>query len=252
MVFISMNSDDLLNRTAQYQFQYVPARYHARHIRGGDGGHERRSLDLLDLPISLRYNDDGTITPHRMARRIYAAGPGDDDMDRRTAQMPVEFTNTLQPFRITAECSDDDSETESPRTARRPPNRIGSLPFESDSSEGGSAFELDHYDFDGTQVRNWRRSRNNPELEAAAEASQHAAQEAVRAVGGELMTPHAKFFIEKEKSKCTLRFDPPVSGRFILLKMWSPHLDPQSNIDIQAVIARGFAGPRYFPSVELR
>jgi hypothetical protein len=34
--------------------------------------------------------------------------------------------------------------------------------------------------------------------------------------------------------------------------MWSSHHDPTSNIDIQSVLARGFAGPRYFPSVELR
>ena len=42
-----------------------------------------------------------------------------------------------------------------------------------------------------------------------------------------------------------------MSGRFILLKMWSSQHDSSGNIDIQSVIARGFAGPRYFPSVEL-
>jgi len=66
------------------------------------------------------------------------------------------------------------------------------------------------------------------------------------------MAPHARFFIERDKSKCTVRFDPPVSGRFILLKMWSPHHSPSGNIDIQSVVARGFAGPRFFPAVSLR
>lgn len=89
-------------------------------------------------------------------------------------------------------------------------------------------------------------------LAEAAEASQLATQEAVRAVGGGLMAPHARFFIEKDKDRCIIRFDPPVSGRFILLKMWNPHHDPSRNIDIQGVIAKGFAGPRYFPSVDLR
>jgi len=89
-------------------------------------------------------------------------------------------------------------------------------------------------------------------LDEAREANQIATQDAVRAVGGELMTPLAHFYIEKNKNKCTVRFDPPVSGRFILLKMWSSQHDPHKNIDIRGVIAKGFAGPRFCPAVELR
>jgi hypothetical protein len=239
MVFISMNCDEFLNRTAQYQIQYVPARYHSRYLRGG---FERGELDPI---ITVRHNEDGTTvtTASRRHRRPYGITGDDGEEGRRLAEMPSEFTNTIPPFRITTECSDDEeSDNDSPRTTRRPPNRIGSLPFESDGSEDGNPFE---YGFDDFET--YRRVRRD--AEAAAEVSQ---QDSVRATGGELMTPHAKFFIEKDKSKCTLRFDPPVSGRFILLKMWSPHLDPSSNIDIQAVIARGFAGPRYFPSVQVR
>jgi hypothetical protein len=66
------------------------------------------------------------------------------------------------------------------------------------------------------------------------------------------MVPHVRFHIKKGRNKCTIRFDPPVSGRFILLKMWNPHHDPSSNIDIQSVLASGFAGPRFFPSVQMR
>ena len=40
------------------------------------------------------------------------------------------------------------------------------------------------------------------------------------------------------------------SGRFILIKLWSPFSG--GNIDIQSVVAHGFAGPRFFPSIELR
>lgn len=89
-------------------------------------------------------------------------------------------------------------------------------------------------------------------LTEAWDAHANATQEAIRAVGGgALLAPHARFHIEKKKSKCTIRFDPPVSGRFLLLKVWSSQHDPGSNIDIQSVIARGFSGPRYFPSVEM-
>ncbi|CAI6088176.1 unnamed protein product [Clonostachys chloroleuca] len=84
----------------------------------------------------------------------------------------------------------------------------------------------------------------------ALEAHNNATQEAVRAVGGELLAPHARFYIDKRSSTCSLTFDPPVSGRFILLKMWNSHHDPSSNIDIQTVMARGYAGGRYFPTVD--
>jgi hypothetical protein len=84
----------------------------------------------------------------------------------------------------------------------------------------------------------------------------------------EMLAPHARFSIKKDKSKCSIKFDPPVwvlfslcarhtrliyaprSGRFILLKLWSQSRD--QNINIQNIVAHGFAGPRYFPAVEMR
>ncbi|KAI9762343.1 MAG: hypothetical protein M4579_000493 [Chaenotheca gracillima] len=65
-----------------------------------------------------------------------------------------------------------------------------------------------------------------------------------------VIAPHARFFIKRNKSKCSIVFDPPVSGRYILLKLWSPAQD--QNIDIQSIIAYGYGGPRYFPATELR
>lgn len=58
----------------------------------------------------------------------------------------------------------------------------------------------------------------------------------------------ARFQIQRGKYKVAIKFDPPVSGRFILLKLWAN----RSNVDVQSVIAKGFAGPRFFPSIELR
>jgi hypothetical protein len=40
------------------------------------------------------------------------------------------------------------------------------------------------------------------------------------------------------------------SGRFILLKLWSPV--PDENIDVQTITAYGFCGTRLFPDVEFR
>lgn len=271
MVFIAMGQDDILARTAQYQIQYLPSRSHRRGT------------------VIFRHEEDGTGVTRIQSRplRAYSYGADDDDdddEDSRTAQIPPEFTAFSPPFNVITECSEDESDEDHIAHARsshrRTPNRIGALPFESDSDDESVqiSFTNQHRHWtaeegttrDTVVARRPYRSYSNRApasgsrtgagnrgagtgmtLEEAQEASQIATQEAVRAVGGELMAPLAHFFIEKDKNKCTIRFDPPVTGRFILLKMWSPHQDPQKNIDIQAVVAKGFAGPRFCPAVEL-
>ncbi|KAI0480304.1 hypothetical protein GGR56DRAFT_625557 [Xylariaceae sp. FL0804] len=243
MVFVSMTSDRLLARTAQYQIQYAASRSSRRT--------DRDSQPLAPI-VSIRHNEDGSSMTRSQvrARRLYNLGLEDEDNDFRVAQIPSEFSFSPPPFHVTTECSDDEADNAYPPGDWRALNRIGSLPFESDSSDDPGP---DDFSFSGTDYRlRRRRNRSSNALAEAAEAAQVATQEAVRAVGGELMVPHARFFIERHKSKCTIKFDPPVSGRFILLKMWSPQRDPHANIDIQAVIAKGFAGPRFFPSVEVR
>lgn len=45
------------------------------------------------------------------------------------------------------------------------------------------------------------------------------------------------------------------SGRFLLFKFFTPLLKAQpaeDNIDIQYVAAHGFAGPRFFPSIDMQ
>lgn len=244
-MFVSMNQDETLKRTAQYEIQYAPSR----------SGRPSATRALAPI-ISIRHHEDGTTVTrtHTRQRRLYSLGHDDEENVQRTAQIPTEFSSHLPPFDITTECSyeeTDDEDTPRNPVNRRAPNRIGSLPFESDSSDDGNPFASDEYGFEDYSFANRRRDAADMSAEVA-EANQTATQEAVRAVGGELMAPHAKFFIEKDKSKCTIRFDPPVSGRFLLLKMWSSSRASGSNIDIQAVLTKGFAGPRYFPAVELR
>ncbi|CZR54637.1 uncharacterized protein PAC_04521 [Phialocephala subalpina] len=251
MVFISMSSDDLLARTAQYQIQYSPPR-------------PRRSTSRPnDLPpiMSVRHNDDGTMTTAQArARRLYNIGLEDEDCDYRTAQIPPEFAENAPAFQVTTECSDSEGEETRTHPSRSRLHRVMGLRFEESedsdeepTAEQTSAWHEDYILNMGRSPRLRRReTASNITLAEAEEASQIATQEAVRAVGGELMAPHAKFFIERDKSKCTVRFDPPVTGRFILLKMWSPHHSASSNIDIQSVVAKGFAGPRFFPAIEMR
>lgn len=254
-----MSSDDLLTRTAQYQIKYSPSK--------GSRGRPASERNVPQPPtLSVRHNGDGTITTDTEHLRRYAY---DGDDDYRPAQIPSDFTDPsgTPPFQVTTTCSDDDSDAErrAPRTrhmGRRPghiSNRIGALRFEasdsdSDDSDDDRPWHESYLLGDVRPVASRRHSQPatiSIALAGAMEAAQEATQEAVKAVGGNLMTPHAKFFIERDKSKCTVRFEPPVSGRFILLKMWSPTHTPGGNIDIQSVVVKGFAGPRLFPSRQM-
>ncbi|CAG8981224.1 hypothetical protein HYALB_00003822 [Hymenoscyphus albidus] len=254
LVFVSMTSDDLLTRTANYQIQYSPPRNRRSALD--------RSQDELPPIISIRHNvGDGTMsTAQARARRLYDIGLQDEDCDSRTAQIPTDFTSTAPGFSNTTECSDseDDSNNIGLRPRHRRPAQY--TPFDDGDSDWGEDLPRppetpwhEYYLGASTMARSLRRreTASNITLDGNSEASQ-ATQESVEAEGGELMIPHANFFIESNKSKCTVKFDPPVSGRFILLKMWSPHPSPSENIDIQSIVCKGFAGPRYFPALGLR
>ncbi|KAH8782832.1 hypothetical protein F5883DRAFT_599246 [Diaporthe sp. PMI_573] len=245
MVFVSMSCDEVLNRTAQYQVQYVPR-------------DDTNTPAERITTTSIRHNYDGTASISRSHhRRINLNARLEEALEHKAAVFPVEPLPF--PVTIATDCSDTE-ESPGPRLLRRqgpPPNRIGPLPFESDDSEDGeNGFaswndDLGLNDDDLTPPpppAPVNRDAQDMTLAEAAEASQLATQEAVRAVGGELLAPHAKFYIEKDKNRCTIKFDPPISGRYILLKMYHP----TSNIDVQGVFAKGFAGPRYFPSTDLR
>ncbi|KAG9649019.1 hypothetical protein KCU64_g9591, partial [Aureobasidium melanogenum] len=60
----------------------------------------------------------------------------------------------------------------------------------------------------------------------------------------------ARFRIKDNRHRVAIKFDPPVSGTHILLKLQTPYVN--KNIDIQTVIATGFAGPRYFPVIQFK
>lgn len=245
MVFVAMHSDDVLQRTAQYQIQYAAMPRSGNSRLEDDNEPPRRRF-------ALRRYDAGA--PHR-SPRVYR---GDDD-DYRIAQMPPDFSTNQPNVGVSTECSDeDDGEGDSSRRARRAPDRIGSLPFEDvysdeddeDDELNGHNQGVDNFDWSGRPLRD---SGPDPTFDSwDLWESPHHSQSSSRSSGGELLAPHARFFIEKKKSTCTIRFDPPVSGRFILLKMWNSHHDPTCNIDIQSVITKGYAGPRFFPSVEMR
>jgi hypothetical protein len=287
MVFVSMENDEPLIRTAQYQIQYAAPRHRIR-LASRDPNNSHI--------ISIRHNLDGTTTGHENRSPI-ASGveAGSDELECRLAQLPADFTNqNPSPFNVTIECDDSDTDSNHPPRRRRAVDRLsgrlsGMLSGHYDpASDSDASSDHDHRLAEEEYLlgvaRLWpsapaqppaphprliRRPPRQPptvsgDLAEAVLAAQEATQEAVKAVGGVpstagaagpsggLMAPLAWFFIEREKSKCVIRFDPPVSGRFILLKMWSPHFSEAANIDIQSVVAKGFAGPRFFPASHLR
>ncbi|KFY84546.1 hypothetical protein V500_09213 [Pseudogymnoascus sp. VKM F-4518 (FW-2643)] len=285
MVFISMDSDELLTRTTKYQIQYLPT------------PHRRNGNPVANAPvISIRHNDDGSTTATRQSPTVYSDGT---PYSRPAAQIPTDFTDPActPPFRVTTSCSSDTesdagSTTSSHRYQRANRTRArerrreerermrhalmdyGETSSDDSEEEPPAPIELDWTDEVGDwgaapQPQSRSRSgsrgaarRSQPSvvslgLENAIEAADEATEEAVKAVDGRgsgqgLMAPHAKFFIERDKSRCRLVFEPEVSGRYILLKMWSPEVGPDGNIDIQNVVVKGWCGGRWFPKVTLR
>lgn len=275
LVFVCMDQDDMLSRTAQHQIKYPPRVCSRTHYHSALPGSRPPPI------VSIRHYNDGTTSTR--SRNVYW-----DDHGHRDPFMPPEFYFHPPPdLNVIAECSGDDEEPIPFPTINRTilptyrgngsaPNRIGTLPFEDENDSRSDDDDPSLRSLGSEEgfhrLRRVRPNRgtstplagdaavatgsNSISLNETWDAHAQATEEAVRAVDAagisDLLPPLARFYIEKKKNKCTLRFDPPVTGRFILLKMWSSRYDPGSNIDIQTVVARGYHGPRYFPNVEVR
>jgi len=95
------------------------------------------------------------------------------------------------------------------------------------------------------------QSRLSPPIDTlASKTASNIAEASSSTTKSDIVAPHARFFISRSKSSTAIKFDPPVSGRYILVKLWAQC--PNANIDIQAILAHGYGGPRFFPSVEMR
>ncbi|KAJ5570674.1 hypothetical protein N7535_004334 [Penicillium sp. DV-2018c] len=191
-----------------------------------------------------------------------------DELLTRTAESQIRYSHRRRPpaavaqFRITTEYgenNEDSDDDEDWRTAllennqaaqtEDPPSDTEDTPTDEEDPSDRlyrrfeyEAQRLEALSYASTDIGDagpvWLRGRS---LVPPAESSQSTT---------EVLKPHARFFIEREKSMVTIKFDPPPSGRFILLKLWSPR--PDGNIDIESIIAHGYAGPRFFPSIAIR
>ncbi|CAI6333411.1 unnamed protein product [Periconia digitata] len=100
--------------------------------------------------------------------------------------------------------------------------------------------------------RRWRNNRQANPIRATRLRTPSRIEPDDDDAGGSMASiqPHARFFIAKNKNKITIKFNPALSGKFILLKLWSPTSD--GNIDIESVQLYGYSGPRFFPAVQAR
>jgi len=64
-----------------------------------------------------------------------------------------------------------------------------------------------------------------------------------------IQKPNADFYLKTGKNTAAIHFRPPLSGRFLLLKLFATN--EGGNIDVQYIGARGYSGKRFFPSITM-
>lgn len=277
-----MDNDDLLTRTARYQILYRPPcpPVNPRSLRVTTGSRQP------EWSISIRHHVDGTITTRARTSIVEnASNPRNitpSPRDFPSPFLPTEFTHSMPDLTIITESSGHQdtspyymtmsSINSAAAAARRSaavdrPPHIGSLPFEESTvgglpwsdSEGNlsddSDAEADQQHATGANalplpfLSSSTRIGPPPQRPLPTPTSPSAAPTPTSP--SMLLVPHARFFIRQYKSQCKIQFHPPISGRYVLLKMWSSRHEEGSNVDIQSVLAKGFVGPRYFPSTDM-
>ncbi|KAL3437556.1 hypothetical protein BDV09DRAFT_183414 [Aspergillus tetrazonus] len=276
MVFISMSADELLARTAQYQIQYASS--WSRHGRRRSGMQPSEEY-LNSYRTPLQTLERATLAGFD--------SPSDSDTDASEFLGASSSLNADQSpqFRVITEYDErsdgtqldrlEDSFLESQTSEPGGPDELRALhpmyPIEEDflrsdtedsSSGEDESFETRSYNSRRRelqrQVRAMRRQyamehddsprgHNTMQSTLLIPPSVPRSGPTARPSSGGLMRPLAQFFIKRPKSSVSLKFDPPPSGRYILIKLWSPY--HAGNIDIQSVTAHGYAGPRFFPAV---
>ncbi|KAF3391353.1 hypothetical protein F1880_007530 [Penicillium rolfsii] len=250
MVFVSMTSDELLTRTAQYQLQYPSHRRRRRNRRYGLQPSQeyltafRSPLQSLDRTVPMgpvshtasdNENADRSGNDPQAEFRITTEY---DEHPEENLFMQREDDNGPSVSELERVQEDDDAWPESEDSIS-----------EDDDLDDSNMGNVHRRRIELQRLQSMQRRRPaslvNP-IPPPSSASAGASGASGATPNVEVMKPHARFFIEREKSMVSIKFDPPPSGRFILIKLWSPRSD--GNIDIQSIIAHGYAGPRFFPS----
>ncbi|PWY70202.1 hypothetical protein BO70DRAFT_365502 [Aspergillus heteromorphus CBS 117.55] len=269
MVFVSMSSDELLARTAAFEVE-------------GEANRSSRRNRPSGMPPSQEYLNAYRPPLQSLDRGSIMGHPSDSESDStdETGDAAPSVGNgpdRLSEFRFTTDY-DERSDGHSDRDSQD--DEIFSLTdTESlsigrmeDDNNACSDSDLSLSDDDTSEQHTFARRRQELSRRIRAMRRRYTAERdgqarrhpnvamppppgprvepAARGSDSALMKPHARFFIERNKSMVSIKFDPPPSGRYILVKLWSPHSG--RNIDIQSIVVYGYAGTRFFPALGFR
>ncbi|RAL10060.1 uncharacterized protein BO97DRAFT_416323 [Aspergillus homomorphus CBS 101889] len=266
MVFVSMTSDDLLARTAASHIQCEATRRPQRNRHSGMqpsqeylNAHRPRLPSLRDATLDAGLRSEGSETDGgNLPRPILRGEPDpvpefrtitnyDEQSDERSEANERDYDNDETPYltvseRLGTNRFDDDDDDDAVICSDS-----------SESSSEGDTSEMGTFPQRrralSRQIRAMRRRwnathpRHRPISPDPPSGPHHEVSEPLDPT---LMKPHARFHIKRHKSMVSIKFDPPPSGRYILIKLWNPHSG--KNIDIQSIVAYGYGGPRFFPA----
>lgn len=227
MIFISMDSDSLLESTSHYEIRYNPP---YEPSSSPDASRDRERLTLLE---SLR--DPGVLEGSRRLRErndeLYAAmarrellaearrSRNRDESESAATTLPnlenCDWPPPPPPFTVTTETDDESDAGEDESSAAVLADRSrrdARWPPESDSDDDGddelaalNSFWEARGDYRALAGPGYARAVRRSTPSRIEPRETRAAAAAASAVA-----PHARFFIAKNKSKITVRFDPPV------------------------------------------
>ncbi|KAK5798605.1 hypothetical protein VI817_004895 [Penicillium citrinum] len=260
MVFVSMASDELLARTAQYQMQnsgvyrrqnrrrtrvlpsqeYLnsyrpPLQSLGRNVPTGPNSQSTTDIENTGRNANDRQTEFRVTTDYNENSEDSVFLGREDDEGPSIAELERIQEEDLFDSGSEDGISDDDNDEEEEEDGEEE---------EDDDNEG----DEDNEDERGLNIMSRRRRelqrQDQPSLIDPIPPPPTGGPGG--ASGSEILKPHARFFIDRNRSMVSIKFDPPPSGRFILIKLWrSQNAD---NLDIESIIAHGYAGPRFFPS----
>ncbi|KAK8221310.1 hypothetical protein HDK77DRAFT_487665 [Phyllosticta capitalensis] len=278
MVFVAMDSQTLMKGTASYQIDYDspspssrssstsssssrrPERislYESLHDPEVLAGTLNRRQNFYDHLEQVRGSHEARFARLlRIRRRIESVRNRENwsdncEINESNAIVSPAAPNPpdqLQGLHVTQE-ADQDSSSDSDEEA--PSASIMADRLRRDNRWRASS-EEDEYEEDARQMNILWDHRSRTTTSRSLRTQRRSSPSKVEAEEGvgDVLAPHARFFMQGPTSKITIRFDPPVSGKFVLLKLWSPVR--HGNIDIEHISVHGYAGPRCFPACEMR
>ncbi|KAF2676784.1 hypothetical protein K458DRAFT_321277 [Lentithecium fluviatile CBS 122367] len=288
LIFVSMTSDNLLSGTEAYQLEYDSRSPPMSPVQTDPEDQLLSLRDAVEDPHLWMQSRQAAIEERierlRLRRGRLQTEMAERDRlreERRSANAEDETAEycpyhvdegeptaigvsapTPPPFTITTESGQEESDENAAQpSAAVMADRLRRdtlwRPESDDEEEGDDLLyrypplrRAQPLDLTGNVERRWRgRQSINPIRRAAPlrAPSRIEPKESETEADG-LIAPHARFFIARHKNKITIKFHPVISGRYVLLKLWSPTHD--GNIDIESVQFYGYSGPRYFPAVQ--